>query len=30
MNVDEALFNHVQTLIPLQQNTVQDLMTLNY
>ena len=28
MNVDEALFNHFQTLTPLQQKAVQDLMTL--
>ena len=28
MNVDEALFNHLQTLTPLQQKAVQDLMTL--
>ena len=30
MNVDEALYNHFQTLIPLQQKAVgvQDLMTL--
>ena len=27
MNVDEALFNHFQTLTPLQQKAVQDLMT---
>ena len=27
-NVDEALFNHFQTLTPLQQKAVQDLMTL--
>ncbi len=26
MNVDEALFNHFQTLTPLQQKTVQYLM----
>jgi hypothetical protein len=28
MNVDEALHNHFQTLSPLQQKAVQDLMTL--
>ena len=28
MNVDEALYNHFQTLTPLQQKAVQDLMTL--
>ena len=28
MNVDESLFNHFQTLTPLQQKAVQDLMTL--
>ena len=28
MNLDEALFNHFQTLTPLQQKAVQDLMTL--
>ncbi len=28
MNVDEALFNHFQTLAPLHQKAVQDLMTL--
>ena len=28
MNVDEALFNHFQTLTPLQQKAMQDLMTL--
>ncbi len=27
MNVDEALFNHVKILTPLQQKAVQDLMT---
>jgi hypothetical protein len=26
MNVDEALFNHFQTLTSLQQKAVQDLM----
>ncbi len=26
MNVDEALFNHFQTLTPLHQKAVQDLM----
>ncbi len=30
MNVDEVLFNHFQTLTPLQQKAVQDFMTLNY
>jgi hypothetical protein len=28
MNVDEALHNHFQTLTPLQQKAIQDLMTL--
>jgi hypothetical protein len=28
MNVDESLFNLFQTLTPLQQKAVQDLMTL--
>ena len=28
MNVDESLYNHFQTLTPLQQKAVQDLMTL--
>ena len=28
MNVDEALYKHFQTLTPLQQKAVQDLMTL--
>ncbi len=28
MNVDQALFDHFQTLTPLQQKAVQDLMTL--
>ena len=28
MNVDEALYNHFQSLSPLQQKAVQDLMTL--
>ena len=28
MNVDESLHNHFQTLTPLQQKAVQDLMTL--
>jgi len=28
MNVDEALFKHFQSLSPLQQKAVQDLMTL--
>ena len=28
MNVDEALYNHFQTLSPLQQKAVQDLITL--
>ena len=28
MNVDEALHNHFQTLTPLQQKSIQDLMTL--
>jgi hypothetical protein len=28
MNVDESLFYHFQTLTPLQQKAVQDLMTL--
>ena len=28
MNVDESLYNHFQTLSPLQQKAVQDLMTL--
>jgi hypothetical protein len=28
MDVDESLSNHFQTLIPLQQKAVQDLMTL--
>ena len=28
MNVDETLYKHFQTLTPLQQKAVQDLMTL--
>ena len=28
MNVDEALYNHFQTLTPLQQKTIQDMMIL--
>ena len=28
MDVDESLYNHFQTLTPLQQKAVQDLMTL--
>ena len=28
MNVDEVLYKHFQTLTPLQQKAVQDLMTL--
>ena len=28
MYVDESLYNHFQTLTPLQQKAVQDLMTL--
>jgi hypothetical protein len=28
MDVDESLYNHFQTLSPLQQKAVQDLMTL--
>ncbi len=28
MNVDEHLYNHLQTLTPAQQKAVQDLMTL--
>ena len=27
MDVDESLYNHFQTLTPLQQRAVQDLMT---
>ena len=30
MNVDESLYNHFQTLSPLQQKAVQDLMTLKF
>ena len=28
LDVDESLYNHFQTLTPLQQKAVQDLMTL--
>jgi predicted choloylglycine hydrolase len=28
MNVDEALYNHFQSLTPLEQKRIQDLMTL--
>ena len=28
MNVNESLYNHFQTLTPLQQKAVRDLMTL--
>ncbi len=28
VDVDESLYNHFQTLTPLQQKAVQDLMTL--
>jgi hypothetical protein len=28
MNVDESLYNHFQTLSPLHQKAMQDLMTL--
>ena len=28
MNVDESLYNHFQSLSPLQQKAIQDLMTL--
>jgi hypothetical protein len=28
MNVDEHLYNHFQTLTPVQQKAVQDLMTI--
>jgi hypothetical protein len=28
MNVDETLYNHFQTLSPIQQKRIQDLMTL--
>ena len=28
MNVDESLYKHFQSLTPLQQKAVQDLMTL--
>ena len=28
MNVDEYLYNHFQTLTPLEQKRIQDLMTL--
>ena len=28
MDVDESLYNHFQTLTPLQQKAIKDLMTL--
>ena len=28
MNVDETLYNHFQSLSPIQQKRIQDLMTL--
>ncbi len=28
MDVDESLYNHFQTLTPLQQKSIKDLMTL--
>ena len=30
MNVDEALYNHFQSLSPAQQKAIQDLMLLKY
>jgi len=30
MDVDESLYNHFQTLTPLKQKAVQDLMMLKY
>jgi hypothetical protein len=30
MNVDEALYNHFQSLSPIQQKRIQDLMTLKF
>jgi predicted choloylglycine hydrolase len=30
MDVDESLYNHFQTLTPLQQKAVKDSMTLKY
>ena len=29
MNVDEALYNHFQSLSPLEKKRIHDLMTLN-
>ena len=30
MDVDESLYNHFQTLTPLQQKAIKDLMILKY